>query len=340
MEFPDAIIKIIEDSGCPLYILGDEFSLSGNALMVPPDKPVCLILVKDISELFGKKDTEIPRQMFYCRGCSGKIRLGYKKDLSAGMPPLKKSEEERNVIADMLSGFSLFKGLSRENIKEIISFLKLRKYREGETVIRKGEPGRNLYIIVSGRVEILGDAEVSIAFLGTGEIFGEMSLLSGDPVVATVKVVESAKLLYISSRDFRQVLNTFPTLQMYFAKMLARRLASINLARAQECSSGMVGKLSEMPPSELFQTLNSHQKTGVLILDLSRGTASISFRDGELVRAHYMENEGVKAFFSVMGEKSGRFKFMPGLPEEDMNSEPLGDFMWLLMEGVRKVDEE
>jgi len=88
------------------------------------------------------------------------------------------------------------------------------------------------------------------------------------------------------------------------------------------------------------QTLNSHQKTGILLLDLSRGTASISFRDGELIRAHYMEHEGIKAFFAVMGEKSGRFKFMPGLPEEDMKSEPLGDFMWLLMEGVRKVDEE
>ncbi|MGE0087035.1 MAG: cyclic nucleotide-binding domain-containing protein [Desulfococcaceae bacterium] len=340
MEFPDAIIKIIEDSQCPLYSLGDEFCLSGNALIVPPDKPVCLILVKDISELFGKRDSDTPRQTFFCGGCSGKIRLGYKKDPSAGMPPQKKSEEELNAIADMLSGFSLFQDLSRENIKEIISFLKLKKYGEGETVIRKGEPGRNLYIIVSGRVEILEDADVSIAFLGSGEIFGEMSLLSGDPVGATVKVTEAAKLLYISSRDFRQVLNRFPTLQMYFAKMLARRLTNINVARAQEFSSGMVGKLSEMPPSELFQTLNSHQKTGILLLDLSRGTASISFRDGELVRAHYMENEGIKAFFAVMGEKSGRFKFMPGLPEEDMKSEPLGDFMWLLMEGVRKVDEE
>ncbi len=339
MKYPDAVIRIIDNQHCPLYSLGEEFSLSGNALMVPPEKPVCMILVKDIADLPETQKSEISGHTFSCGGCIGKIRLRFSPEDTAAYAPRKKTEEELSSIADLLCNFSLFSGLSKADIKEIVSFLKLRRYAKGETVIRKGEPGRNLYIIISGRVQILEDAEVSIAFLGTGEIFGEMSLLSGDPVGATVKVTEDSKVLYISSRDFRQVLNRFPSLQMYFAKMLASRLAGINAARAQEVASGMVGKLSEMPPSELFQTLNSNQKSGMLILDLSRGSARISFREGELVRAVYRELEGIKAFFAVMNETSGKFKFIPGLPEADLKAEVLGDFMWLLMEGVRKIDE-
>jgi len=49
----------------------------------------------------------------------------------------------------------------------------------------------------------------------------------------------------------------------------------------------MVGKLSEISPTGLFQTLNLNQKTGVLILKLPEGTAILVFRDGEIIRAKH-----------------------------------------------------
>jgi len=126
---------------------------------------------------------------------------------------------------------------------------------------------------------------------------------------------------------------------MYFARLLAQRLAKTNVERLEEFASGMTGKLAENPPSELFQTLNLNHKTGLLTLTLSRGTAELSFREGALIRADYDEREGKDAFFEVLREKEGRFKFTPGLSPQEMKAPEMGDFMWLLMEGVRRIDE-
>ncbi|MFP4350914.1 MAG: cyclic nucleotide-binding domain-containing protein [Thermodesulfobacteriota bacterium] len=339
MDLPDIIIKIIEDRKCPLYTLGDEFSLSGTALELPADKPVCLILVKDITRLFEGEARDRPKDVFFCSGCSGRIKLGYKKDLSAGEAPPKKTDSELTVIADLLKRFEIFRELDDTDIKEVITYLNLKKYAPGEIVIRKGDHGRNLYIIASGRVEILEEEDVNIALLGSGEVFGEMSLLSGEPVGATVRVIEPARILYIHNRDFRPVLNRFPSLQMYFARLMAKRLAYTNTARSEEFASGMIGKLTDMSASEIFQTLNTNQKSGVLTLDLVGGTGAVAFREGELVSARFNHTEGVDAFYALLRHKQGRFKFKPGLSEKNLKAEPLGDFMFLLMEGVRLADE-
>ena len=139
----------------------------------------------------------------------------------------------------------------------------------------KGEPGKNLYIILSGLVNVVDDDGISITKLRNGEVFGEMSLISGDPVGATIKVVEPTTVLYIRGQDFLKVLNRFPSLQMYFARLLSRRLARSNVMISKEFSSGMTGTLSQMPPVELFQTLNYNQKTGVLKLNLSKGPCKL-----------------------------------------------------------------
>ena len=60
-------------------------------------------------------------------------------------------------------------------------------------------------------------------------------------------------------------------------RLLVERLSKVDDARAQELSSAMVGQLSEIPPSELLQSLNINQKTGIVYLDLLKGKASISF---------------------------------------------------------------
>jgi len=369
MNPPEGSFKIIEDNNCPLYEIGDEFRLSGNALLLPRDRVMCLILAEDIIKSINGYSDEFridgdSEDTFDCGGCNGVIRLTYskgilsaesgrKKDKGRQMPDdpagrknndnadehAIKNDHDIETIATLLSDFSFFQSLEQNDIKELVSYLKLRKFLNGEFIIKKGEPGTRLFIILFGKVEVVGDDGLSIAFLGRGEVFGEMSLLSGDPVGATIKVVDPTTLLYIHGRDFRNVLTQFPSLQMYFARLLARRLAKTNVARTEELSSGMVGKLSEMPPSELFQTLNANQKTGVLTLNLPNGNAAMFFKEGKLIRADYNNEENKEAFYEVLKQKEGRFKFIPDLPPELAEAEEVGDFMWLLMEGIRRMDE-
>jgi CRP-like cAMP-binding protein len=346
MTNPDVVFKIIEDKNCPLYEAEDEFELSGISLLLPLDKPTCITLVGDIKEVLTLCESLESREdgdfgKFDCTGCTGSVLMEYRRgEKIATTGTVHKSDYEITATANLLSNFSMFQALDERSIKRIVSSLKLKKFPKGVPIIRKGDPGVKLFIIVSGKVEVLGEDGVSITFLEKGEVFGEMSLLSGDPVGATIKVVEDTKVLYINGRDFRRILNKFPSLQMYFARLLARRLAQTNIVRSEELSSGMVGKLSEMRPTELFQTLHQNQKTGILSLQLPKGSAMLAFRDGGLIRAKYDKLEGINAFFELLKQEDGRFKFLPGLPPEDMNIPELGDFMWLLMEGLNKIDEE
>ncbi len=354
MSISEAKFKIIEENHCPLYAFGDEFRLSGISLLLPHKKPACTTLVGDITEVFKlceKIDEHHPDDdsvdLFNCTGCIGSIRLEYKKEKEAKVchpPPFaaiaKRSESDVSATANLLSNFSMFQPLSEENIRELVSDLKLQQYAKGKIIIKKGDPGVNLFIIVSGKVEVLGDDDMFITFLEKGEVFGEMSLLSGEPVGATIKGLEPTTVLYINGKNFRRMLDKFSSLQMYFARLLARRLAKTNIVRSEEFASGMIGKLSEMPPTELFQTLNQNQKTGVLTMQLVKGPAKLFFRDGELLRAKYDNREGRDAFFEMLKEDEGRFKFIPGIPSDELGISDLGDFMWLLMEGLNRIDEE
>jgi CRP-like cAMP-binding protein len=336
MNLNNASLKIIEDNNCPLYKLGDEFKFSGEAMMLPRDRMICLILAEDIINFIKTEGYPV----IYCSGCTGLIGLEYTEGEDPSGDESTIDPNDIDTIASLLSDFSFFQTLDEPDIKKLVSYLKLKKFMRDDIVIKKGEPGTRLFIILFGKIEVVGDNGISIAFLGKGEVFGEMSLLSGDPVGATIKVVDPTTLLYINGKHFRHVLKQFPSLQMYFARLLARRLAKTNVVRTEDLSSGMSGKLSDMPPSELFQTLNVNQKTGMLTLQLPKGSADLSFREGSLISVKYNDAESEEAFYEILKEREGRFKFTPGLSEEQMQAAELGDFMWLLMEGIRRMDEQ
>ena len=305
MNFPELHFKIIEDNDCPLYSEDDEFRISGTAMIHPAEKPVCLILVDDFTRRFRDVEEVREKEAFYCSGCTGRIRIDYRIDFFSRTMLPKKKKNDMTAVIHKLRKFEIFKPLEKADIEHIITFLKMKRFGENDIVIRKGEPGRNLFIIVSGSVAVIEENNVSIATLGAGEVFGEMSLLSGNPVGATIRVVEPARILFIGRRDFQQILNKFPSFQMYFSRLLVKRLAFQNIARAEEFSSGMTGKLSEMLPAEIFQSLNSNQKTGAIEMDLPRGAARVFFRDGEIVHASYDKREGTERLLRDSQGKGG-----------------------------------
>jgi len=367
MQIPKVIFKVIEENNCPFYKYGDEFLLSGKSLIldhkgerkfistsiidIPAGKPECPILYGDISNVLIKYQSisRIPTYVMNCTGCTGTVRLEYDREKKSGtaVSPASASGEtppeiirKKDDIAEMLRGFSIFRTLDQHNIRELLSFLQLRKFPKNSEVIRKGDPSENLYIVVNGKVAVVGQGGVLIASLGKGEVFGEMSLLSGEPAVATVTAVEPVKVLYMPGKDFRRILNRFPSLQMYLARLLSQRLAKSNVTLSAEIRSGMIGKLSDMPSPELFQVMGENKKTGILTLTLPQGPAKFFFRDGDVVLAKYNSKDGKEAFFDALGEKEGRFRFVPGLPQEYLKADEIGNLMWLLMEGLRRIDEK
>lgn len=104
--------------------------------------------------------------------------------------------------------------------------------------------------------------------------------------------------------------------------------------------SVMSGRLDAVAPAELLQVFHMHQKTGNLLLDLPGSAARITFREGAVVAARFADLDNQEAIYELLREKEGYFRFLPGLSESQARSREIGDFMMILMEGLRRLDEE
>src|SRR6516225_11769436 len=79
----------------------------------------------------------------------------------------------------------------------------------GTPLFKDGEPGKEMYVIQSGKVRIskkVRDTEKVLAVLGPGEFFGEMSILNDKPRSANATVEEEAKLLVIDPKTFEAMI--------------------------------------------------------------------------------------------------------------------------------------
>lgn len=358
MGFPKVSFRICETRHCPLYRYGDIFSVSGIAIGMqsendhsfintsvvhaPADREHCKILCGDLTKIIieYERADQIPDCMISCSGCTGSIRLEHFQGIKADPDEPDSEKNKISSIVHLLNNFSFFRNIDPNNLSAVVKYLNLQKYKKDEIILRKGDPGGNFYIVFSGQVEILNDAGLPITSLKKGEVFGEMSLICEENVGATVQAGKDCEVLFINHKNFKKILQKYPTLQLYFTRLLAKRLSDSNRVRSDDYASAMIGKLEEIPAEALFQTLNMNNKTGILtITQLPQGTARFSLRQGALIKASYAGIRGEGAFYEVLREKSGRFKFTPGLPPEDFDVPEIGYFMKLLMEGIQRMDE-
>ena len=102
-----------------------------------------------------------------------------------------------------------------------------RTYKEDELVFSENEPGRELYIIQSGRVKItkmVDGQEVMLAVLQPGDIFGEMALLDNKPRSASAICAENATMLAINKANFEGMVKAQPQLATKLITLLSERI--------------------------------------------------------------------------------------------------------------------
>jgi len=357
MSFPKILFKVTENNKCPLFSYGDTFSVTGITISMasteentlfstviitsPLEKEKCKILSSDLTKVLihYERADKIPVCIISCSGCTGSLRLEHTRDTMEGLD-FNDDAAELTTLLPQLSGFAFFKNIDEQNIPKIAQYFKLSKFKAGDIVIRKGDPGGNFFIIVKGSVNVLNKVGITISTLKQGDVFGEMSLICNESVSATIQVCEPTAILYIDRKNFLKILDQFPAIQLYFTRLMAKRLSKSNMIRAHDLSSGMIGNLAEIPAEALFQILNMNLKTGILTInELSKGTARFSFRQGCLIKAKYGAFSGEGAFYEILKESEGRFRFTPGIPPEEFETPEVGYFMKLLMEGMRRLDE-
>jgi small-conductance mechanosensitive channel/CRP-like cAMP-binding protein len=130
---------------------------------------------------------------------------------------------------DCLERVGLLEPLGPELLRSLAADSVDRVYAAGEQVIRQGDAGDSMFVIMSGSVEVTareGDLAVAkLAVLGPDDYFGEMSLMTGAPRVATVTTLSEARLLEVGKDPFRGILSAHPELVESLGHSLRQRLA-------------------------------------------------------------------------------------------------------------------
>jgi len=147
--------------------------------------------------------------------------------------PAAVPEDDARRAEGALRAVDLFVPLSDEERRALAARLRPLAFGRGETVIRQGERGESLFVVTRGRVEIrvAGEGEEAVvSTLGAGSVFGEMSLLTGDPRTATVLALEDTEVFPVRREDFRHVAAANPAVLEAITRIVSDRRCELAAA--------------------------------------------------------------------------------------------------------------
>jgi signal transduction histidine kinase len=137
----------------------------------------------------------------------------------------------------------LFEGLSEGDLDQLFDMAGVRDLEAGATLMREGEPGDTMYLILSGEVEVSklqGDQDQVIATRGVGEVVGEMALLEHAPRSATVRAIAPSRLLVIDQGAFNTLLSCSTSAAPTILHTVVTRLRNLeSLLMQQEKLAGL-----------------------------------------------------------------------------------------------------
>jgi hypothetical protein len=118
-------------------------------------------------------------------------------------------------VSNFLKEVNLFEGMDNKVHNQIFKLGLVQNFRKGDFIIREGQPGGNLHVLINGKAEVVkaikGKGRVqSLAKLQKGSVFGEMSVFDGAPYSASVRATEDCDVHIVRGSDFENFLKRNP----------------------------------------------------------------------------------------------------------------------------------
>jgi CRP-like cAMP-binding protein len=131
-----------------------------------------------------------------------------------------------------LAKVSLFEGLNPKYLKGLAAIATERVFKPGEYLMRQGESGVGLFIILSGKVRVekidASGKTVEIAENGPGDILGEMAVFDGAPRSASVAAATETASLVLASWEFNAFLKAHPEAALELLPIVVKRFRETN----------------------------------------------------------------------------------------------------------------
>jgi CRP-like cAMP-binding protein len=129
----------------------------------------------------------------------------------------------KNEKVELIKRVPLFAACTRAELVEVAILADEREAPEGARLTEEGRRGHEFFILVEGAVAVRRRGRL-LAELGAGDWFGEIAILTHTPRTATVTATSQVRLLVISERAFRQVVETTPRVALKVLRSVAERL--------------------------------------------------------------------------------------------------------------------
>jgi CRP/FNR family transcriptional regulator/CRP/FNR family cyclic AMP-dependent transcriptional regulator len=142
------------------------------------------------------------------------------------------NQDGKEVVIDMLGAIPLFRGLEREELKAISNSSKEMTFQAGDVMVKEGDAGLGFYLIMEGRAAVKHKGR-TLAKLGRGSFFGEMSLLDDQPRSADVVAEESTRCRVLLRWNFWSIVSKNQKIARSLLQEMARRLRATDKALSE-----------------------------------------------------------------------------------------------------------
>jgi hypothetical protein len=133
-----------------------------------------------------------------------------------------------------LRRIQIFEKLSISELAAVASVTEEVVYAPGQIVIKEGETGDTMYLILAGEVSVLKrqegeeNHEIELDRIGAGDYFGEMALFEDILRSATIRTEEESHLLVLHKREFTEIVREYPQIALHICKVLGARLRKLH----------------------------------------------------------------------------------------------------------------
>jgi len=159
-------------------------------------------------------------------------------------------------LRDVISAIPFFSSLDTVERNKLTDSALLHGFKAGEMILRQGDPGRSIYVVLNGRVKVFlrdhNGSELELDIFGESEFFGEMSFLTGKPSLADVMATETTMLMELSYTSMRNLVKENSAAKKMFLDYYYHRLKKI---KAKRFEIGMEERRRDPRVNEQFSVL-------------------------------------------------------------------------------------
>jgi CRP-like cAMP-binding protein len=137
------------------------------------------------------------------------------------------------LLNRLLNSSALFSSFTVEDAHTLAGRFMFLELEPRMRVVQEGQRAPGLFLLLCGQVKVLRGAE-ELALLGPGDVFGEMSLLTNQPAMASIDTMTKCWALELPQKDFQEIMLTYPQVLDYVSELSARRQAMNTQPRTDE----------------------------------------------------------------------------------------------------------